>query len=199
MKKLLIASNNKNKIREIRQILHGSQIEILSMEEAGITIEPIESGSTFSENALIKAREINKASGLPVIADDSGLAVEALDDMPGVFSKRYAGESATDFDNNQKVVLELRNKGLDKSRARFICCLAYIDEKRNEYTFTGECEGVFVDKPRGRNGFGYDPHFYIKEFNATMAELSSDRKNSISHRGKALLEFSKFMKKTDSL
>lgn len=194
MKKILIASNNPNKIKEIKQILNDETIEILSLKDLGFKIDPEENGSTFSENALIKARDAFNICKIPVLADDSGIIVEELGGKPGVYSKRYAGEKATDEDNNRKVAEELKKLNLKNSKAKFICSLAFIDSDSSEYIFNGECRGIFILEPSGSNGFGYDPYFYIPRFNATMAELSDNQKNAISHRGAALKSFADFIR-----
>lgn len=194
MKKLLIASNNKHKVKEIKQILKGFSIDVVSLNDEGINIDPEETGSTFTENALIKARTIFNIAKIPVLADDSGIIVSELGSKPGVYSKRYAGEDSTDEENNKKVVRQLKALKKESSSARFVCSLAYVDENAVEYTFEGECSGIFILEPKGSNGFGYDPYFYVREYNSTMAELEDWQKNEISHRGKALLKFSEFLK-----
>jgi XTP/dITP diphosphohydrolase len=194
MKKLLIASNNPNKIREIKQILNDETIEVLTLNDVGLMINPEENGSTFTENALIKARTVYDVVKIPVLADDSGIIVDELGNLPGVFSKRFAGEKAFDDDNNKKVADELRALNLKESDAKFICSMAFIDLDGTEHTFEGECKGVFILEPRGLNGFGYDPYFFLPKFNSTMAELSETQKNAVSHRGKALQKFAAFLR-----
>lgn len=194
MKKLLIASNNSNKIREIKQILNDETIEVLTLNDIGLMINPEENGSTFTENALIKARTVYNLTKIPVLADDSGLVVEELCDLPGVFSKRFAGENASDEDNNKKVAAELKLRNLKESVAKFLCSLAFIEEDGTEHIFEGECRGIFILEPSGMNGFGYDPYFFLPEFDATMAELSDIQKNTISHRGEALKKLADFLR-----
>jgi len=193
MKKIILASNNANKIREARHILKGTDIEICSLKEAGIVSEPIEDGKTFEENAIIKARATHEKSGMPVIADDSGLTIDVLDGKPGILSSRFSGPTGNDDDNNGKAVEMIRATGNNSSAASFVCSIAYIDEKGNIATFSGECMGKFILEPRGNRGFGYDPYFLVMEYGRTMAELSDEEKNLISHRGKALSKLAEYI------
>lgn len=185
MKKILIATNNSNKLREIGKILGSTELEIVSPEQEGIGIEPDETGNTFEENALIKARAFKKLTRLAVAADDSGITVNALGGLPGVRSKRFAGPGGDDEANNRHLIEQLERIGSDDYRASFVCVVAYIDEQGNEATFRGECKGEIVKTPKGENGFGYDPHFYVRELGKTTAQMDEEEKNSISHRGKA--------------
>lgn len=194
MNKILAASNNKNKLREIKQILRETDFEIISLKEAGISVDPEENGDTFKANALIKARAAAALSKTAVIADDSGLIVDRLGGEPGVFSKRYAGNDATDDDNNKFLVANLKKAGLTGSPARFVCSIAFIDSRGREYIFEDSCEGEVIVEPRGENGFGYDPYFYVNDYKKTMAQLTDEEKNSISHRGRALLKLKEFLK-----
>ena len=193
--KLLIATNNNKKLNEIREILYGSAIEVLSMDDVGIDVEVEESGLTFAENALIKARELFKISGVPTLADDSGLVVEALGGAPGVFSARYSGVEGVNKDNAniEKLLKELSKT--DKNRkAYFMCAIAFIDELGNENVVEGQCHGSIGNEKKGNNGFGYDPVFIVDGFNGkTMAELEPEIKNSISHRGNALRKIKKVL------
>ena len=186
MKKIVAASNNKNKIFEIKSILSDSGFDSLSLEDAGILINPEETSSSFEGNALIKARATASLTEFMVIADDSGLEVDCLDGAPGVYSARFAGENSSDDDNNQYLIKKLKNLKLENYPARFICVIALIDETGNEKTFKGSCEGQIILEAMGDNGFGYDPYFFIPKFKKTMAQLNESQKNSISHRGKAL-------------
>lgn len=195
MKKILAASNNKNKINEIKSILADTGYKIVSLKDAGIDIDPEESSTSFEGNALIKAREAAELTNNIVIADDSGLAVDCLDGAPGVYSKRFAGLNSTDNDNNKHLVITLKQLNLTRYPARFICVIALIDENKNEKTFKGTCEGEIVLNAIGSNGFGYDPYFYIPKFNKTMAQLNEFEKNSISHRGNALKLLHEFLKR----
>ena len=189
--KIIAATKNKNKLREFGEILKG--FEIISQEEAGIDLDVEETGTTFEENSLLKAKAIYEATGIAAIADDSGLCVDALGGEPGVYSARYGGEG---YDDKGRVTLLLKNMENvpDNERsARFVCAITLVDEK-GVLTARGECEGKIDYAPRGENGFGYDPVFFVEKFGKTMAEVSPEDKNSISHRGKALKIFSEKIK-----
>jgi XTP/dITP diphosphohydrolase len=189
-KEIIAATNNKGKLSELKKILEPAGFIVRSLADENITAEPDETGTTFEENAGIKAREIYKIAGKPVISDDSGLEIDALNGEPGVYSAVYAEPG-----NRRKKVLEkLKNIPYDKRTARFICCICYIDEAGNENFFYGKCEGVIGFENKGDNGFGYDPIFEVHE-NITMAMLTDDEKNAISHRGKALKKFIKELEK----
>jgi XTP/dITP diphosphohydrolase len=183
---LVIATRNKNKLREFREILKDLQIEIRSLDDFGPTPEAIENGETFDENAYKKAIHTAKVLGLPAIADDSGLVVDALNGEPGVYSARYAGENATDEDNCNKLLNAL--EGVENRKAHFQCSLSIAVPSGPALTYEGKCDGVIIDDKRGDSGFGYDPIFYFEEFGKTFAELSSEEKNKVSHRGKALAD-----------
>ncbi len=189
--KVILASNNKNKIREMSQILSPFGMEVLSQREAGADFEVEENGTTFRENAEIKAEAVYERLGVPVIADDSGLVVDALGGAPGVYSHRFAGENATDRDRNDKLMRELADVPEEKRTARFMCVICFIDEKGEKHFFEGTCEGVIGREPRGENGFGYDPVFYRD--GKSLAEMTDDEKNSISHRGNALRLMKKYL------
>lgn len=181
--KIAIATNNKNKLKEIRAVLGGHFDAMYSLEDLGIEIDIAETGSTLTENALIKARTIRDIAGIPALADDSGLMVDALDGAPGVYSARYAGEEHDDAKNNALLVKNLQGK----NRTAHFCsviALSYPDGK--ELTAEGRVEGHILDAPRGNNGFGYDPLFFCDEIGKTFAEANPDEKNSVSHRGRAL-------------
>ena len=195
MKRLLIGTNNSHKLVEIREILDGNTIKILSMDDVGINLEVEENGLTFSENALIKARELFKISGVPTLADDSGLVVEALGGAPGVFSARYSGVEGANKDNaNIEKLLKELNQTNQNRKAYFACAIAFIDELGNEHIVEGQCHGSIDNQKRGINGFGYDPVFIVDGFNGkTMAELEPEIKNSISHRGNALRKIKKVL------
>lgn len=185
--KLLIATSNLHKLREIRAILSKNKsLELLSLRDFPEFSLPPETGSTFEENAILKAMSAAKELNVMTLADDSGLVVPALDDRPGVFSKRYAGENATDKENLEKLIEELRNIKPEKRLARFECSMALCDENGNLIKcVTGTCEGSLILEPRGNKGFGYDPIFIKYDYNKTIAELTEDVKNRISHRRKA--------------
>lgn len=197
LKKIIAASNNKNKIREIKEILGELDIEIMSLKEAGIDIDPDENSDSFTGNALIKAREAALHTKLPVIADDSGLSVDCLDGRPGVKSKRFAGPMATDSDNNKYLIKVLSENECEDNSAHFVCVIAFIDENRKEHTFKGYCHGEIISDPAGINGFGYDPHFFVPRFNKTMAQMNDSEKNSVSHRGMALGKLKDYLKGLD--
>ena len=186
IKRFIVATKNQGKLREIEEILVDFPFEVVSMEEAGIGLEIEENGSTFEENALIKARTVSKISGGIVMADDSGLAVDYLDGAPGIYSSRFAGEGATDEDKNLKLLGLLEGVPREKRAARFVCAVAVVFPDGMYFTVNGTCEGYIGSKPIGANGFGYDPLLYIPGQGKTVAELDSDVKNAISHRGKAL-------------
>lgn len=194
MKKIVAASNNKNKIFEIKTILSDTGFDSLSLKDAGILVNPEETSSSFEGNALIKARATASLTDFMVIADDSGLEVDCLDGAPGVYSARFAGENSSDDDNNQYLIKKLKSLKLENYPARFICVIALIDENGIEKTFKGSCEGQIVLEAIGDNGFGYDPYFFIPKFKKTMAQLSESQKNSISHRGKALKLLKTYLK-----
>ena len=192
MKKLILASNNAHKVEEIKSIL--DDYTILTLKDINFEKEIIEDGTTFEENALIKARTISKFSGKTAIADDSGLSVELLDGRPGVYSARYSKEQ-TDEKNIEKVLMELDGK---KSKAKFVSVIALVKPDGTEYTFRGECHGEIIFEKRGNNGFGYDPIFYVPTLNKTFAELTPEQKNSISHRKQSLEKFSQFLKEDNN-
>ncbi len=181
---LVIATTNKNKLKEFREILKDLKIGVLSLEDFGPIPPVIEDGLTFEENAYKKAFHTSRVLGLPAIADDSGLVVPALGGAPGVFSARYAGESATDDDNCQKLLKEL--EGIQDRRAYFQCALSIAVPSGPALTYEAQCDGVILHEKRGNNGFGYDPLFYFEELGKTFAELTMAQKNLVSHRGKAL-------------
>ena len=188
MKELILASNNAHKVEEIKSILE--DYRILTLKDINYTEEIVEDGTTFEENALIKARTICKYSGKTAISDDSGLSVELLDGRPGVYSARYSKEQ-TDEKNIEKVLLELNGQ---KSKAKFVSVIALVKPDGTELTFRGECHGEIIFEKRGTNGFGYDPIFYVPSLDKTFAELSAEQKNSISHRKQSLEKFSQYLK-----
>ena len=182
---LVLASGNKGKLAEFQRLLDGLDVQIHSMKDYPEIGEIVEDGSTFAENALIKARAVCKATGKPAMADDSGLAVDALNGAPGIYSARFAGEQRSDADNNAKV-LQLMETVADADRtARFFCVIAIVLPDGREYTVEGTCEGTILHALRGEGGFGYDPLFYVESMNKTFAELTMEEKNRISHRGHA--------------
>ncbi|MBQ3785843.1 MAG: XTP/dITP diphosphatase [Lachnospiraceae bacterium] len=183
-KKLILASSNKGKIREIKELL--PDYEILSMAEAGFEGDIEENGTTFEENAMIKAHAVWEKTGHTVLADDSGLEVDAINKEPGIYSARYLGED-TPFDKKMDDVLRrLEGVPQDKRTARFVCAMAAVLPDGTEKTVRGTMEGFIGYEKKGTNGFGYDPIFVVPEYDLTVAELDSDQKNKISHRGVAL-------------
>lgn len=186
MKKLVVASNNQGKIKEIKEILKDFHLEIISLKEAKIEVDVVEDGKTFMENAYKKAYEIYKITGKMVLSDDSGLMVDALNGAPGVFSARFAGEHGNDKKNNEKLMGLMKGKKQEDRAAKFVTAMVLIVNENNIIKVQGEAKGYIVDKERGDNGFGYDSLFFSPEFKKTFAELEGKEKNSISHRGKAL-------------
>ena len=191
MKKIIIASNNKGKISELKELLEPLNIEVLSQKEAGINMEIEEIGTTFSENASIKALAIFNMKKIPVIADDSGLEIDFLGGKPGVYTARFLGKDTPYVDKHKKTLEMLKNAKDEERTARFVCAICYIDENGEKHIFEEKCEGKIAYEPKGTNGFGYDPIF---EYNGkTFAEMTNEEKNEISHRGKALKKLIKFL------
>ena len=190
--KVLLASNNGHKIKEIKEIL-GDFFDVVSLREAGVESDPEETGATFEENARIKAVAGMKASGMPCIADDSGLEVFALDGLPGVMSARYAGGHGDDSANNEKLLRELESAS-DRS-ARYVCVICMAFPNGHEIVARGECRGTILKEARGEGGFGYDPLFFFPQFGKTFAEITAEEKNEVSHRKAALREFEKIWEK----
>lgn len=187
----VLASNNKKKLKEMDEILRREGCSVISMAEAGFNTDPEETGTTFEENALIKAQAAMEACGRPCIADDSGLAVDGLNGAPGVFSARYCEGSDLD-----RVYFLLENmKGMEDRTARFVSCVACAFPDGSSIVVRGECPGVILEELKGEGGFGYDPVFYVPEEGYTFAEMPQDRKNEISHRGAAMVKFCAELKK----
>mgnify|MGYP003956356813 FL=1 len=185
--KIVLASGNLNKVKEINALLSNTSYEIIPQSEFNV-IEADETGATFLENALIKARNAAQHTKYPVIADDSGIEVDALDGKPGVFSSRYAGQNASDKDNLNKLIKNIKRLDPKDCHARFICSMVFLENLNEEdpIVVEGVWEGYVVVNPCGKNGFGYDPIFYIPSLGCTSAELSDNKKNELSHRGQAL-------------
>ncbi len=196
MKKLIVATKNKGKLKEIKEIFSALPFEVISMAEAGIDIDIEEDGNTFEENALKKARALSAASGAVVVGDDSGLEVDYLNGAPGIYSARFAGEGASDEDRNNKLLGLLEGVPPEKRSARFVCAAAAAFPDGTDFVVKGTCEGFIGYNPEGVNGFGYDPIFYLPDYRMTIAQLSSEEKNGISHRGKAFrLMYEEFKKR----
>jgi XTP/dITP diphosphohydrolase len=187
-KLLVLATTNQNKVREFRQFLSEFPVTVKSLSDFGPLPGVIEDGSTFDENAYKKAPHYAKVLGVPAIADDSGLVVDALSGAPGVRSARYAGEDASDLDNCRKLLAEMEGQG--NRKASFVCVLSIAMPSGPALTYEASCDGTILDAPRGSNGFGYDPLFYYEPYGKTFAEISMEEKNKVSHRGKVLSELS---------
>lgn len=192
-KKVIIASNNAHKVEEIKTALSFEGWEYQTIKEAGIVSSPEETGTTFEENARIKARAVYELTHTAVLADDSGLIVDALDGAPGVYSSRYSGAEGDDEANNHKLLKELANVPLEQRTARFMCVLVFIDADGTETVAQGTIEGLIGFEEKGSEGFGYDPLFLPDYFNheCTLAQVSQEEKNGISHRGNALKNLKK--------
>lgn len=186
MKKIIFATGNAGKMKEIREILSDLDAEVLSMKEAGITADIVEDGKTFEENAVIKAKAICEMTGEIVLADDSGLEIDYLNKEPGVYSARYMGEDTDYHIKNANLVERLAGVPDEKRTARFVCAIAAAFPDGTVKTVRGTMEGRIGYEEKGENGFGYDPIFFLPEYGCTSAELSMEEKNKISHRGKAL-------------
>jgi XTP/dITP diphosphohydrolase len=185
MNELLIATGNAGKVREFAALFSDRELKLYSLKDFPALLPAVEDGITFAGNALKKAAAASRQTGLPTIADDSGLCVEALDGKPGVFSARYAGEGADDEANNLKLLNELTAVPMAKRQAAFRCAIAFCTPEGLDATFEGELKGLILEKPSGNGGFGYDPLFMVPEYGKTLAELSLEIKNRISHRGRA--------------
>ncbi len=187
LKILVLATNNENKVKEFERLTSDFAIEIKSLADFGPLPPVVEDGETFEENAYKKAHHVARVLGLPAIADDSGLVVNALGGAPGVYSARYAGSEATDDDNIDKLLSEMKN--VSDRRAYFHCVLSIAVPSGPALTYEGRCDGIITEKRQGTGGFGYDPVFLCDTFQKTFAELTMDEKNKVSHRGLALQEF----------
>ena len=191
--KVVLASKNAHKLQELQDILSAQGVEEILESAAGVDVEVEETGTTFEENSLLKARAVMEASGLPAIADDSGLMVDALNGAPGVYSARYGGPGLDDA-GRYRLLLENMRGVLDR-KCRFVSAITLCMPSGDIVTARGECPGTLAYAPQGENGFGYDPIFYVPEKGKYMAELSSEEKNAISHRGKALRKMKEMLKK----
>lgn len=202
MKTIVFATGNRDKLTEIREILSDMDVQILSMREAGIQIDIDENGSTFEENSLIKASAV--AAALPdkwkqsvVLADDSGLEIDALGGEPGVYSARFMGEDTSYTIKNAALLERMKNVPVHERTARFVCAVAAVMPDGTHHIVRGTIEGKIGYEPRGENGFGYDPIFYLPDMSGSTAELPPEEKNAISHRGKALRGMAEYLRKMD--
>lgn len=194
MKNIVFATGNQDKMREIREIMADSEAKISSMKEAGIRAEAVEDGTTFEENALIKARAVAACTDAIVLADDSGLEIDALGGEPGVYSARYMGEDTSYTVKNRNLIDRLAGVAKEGRTARFVCAIAAVLPDGRELVTRQTMEGYIGWEPEGENGFGYDPIFYLDEFGCSSAALTREQKNDISHRGKALRAMKELLK-----
>lgn len=195
MKKIIFATGNKDKMREIKEIMQDCDVEIISMKEAGINPEINEDGATFEENAIIKAKAVAEYTDAIVLADDSGLEIDYLNKEPGVFSARYMGEDTSYTIKNQALIERLEGVEKEQRTARFVCAIAAVLPGKEVLVTRQSMEGYIGWEPEGENGFGYDPIFYLDEFGCSSATISPEQKNAISHRGKALRAMKEELKK----
>ena len=186
LKKIVFATGNKGKVKEIQMILADLGVEVMTMKEEGIHVEVEENGSTYEENAMIKAREVAKYTDAIVMADDSGLEIDYLNKEPGIYSARYMGENTSYRIKNGNLINRLLGVPDDQRTARFVCAIAAVLPDGKELTTRGVIEGRIGYEEKGENGFGYDPIFYVPEFGKTTAEMTEEEKNKVSHRGRAL-------------
>ena len=193
-RKVVFATSNEGKMKEVRAILEDLGMEVLSMKEAGIHVDVVEDGTTFEENAVIKATEIQKVCGEIVLADDSGLEIDYLNKEPGIYSARYMGEDTSYRIKNRNLIDRLEGVEDEKRTARFVCAIAAAFPDGTVEVTRGTIEGRIGYEESGENGFGYDPIFYVPEYGCTTAQLSPEQKNEVSHRGKALRKMKEIMK-----
>jgi XTP/dITP diphosphohydrolase len=186
METIIVATQNKDKVKEIKKILHDLDVNVLTMGESGIDVDIEENGTTFEENARIKAEALTNYTDKLIIADDSGLEIDYLNKEPGIYSARYLGKDTSYIEKNQIILDKLKDVPFEKRTARFVCAIAIAGKNIPTYTTTGTIEGYIGYEAKGENGFGYDPIFYVEEYGATTAEIAPEIKNQISHRAKAL-------------
>ncbi len=191
--RILFATGNHGKMKEIKMIFSDMDVELLSLEDAGIEIDIEENGASFEENAILKAKAIAAIRNEVVLADDSGLVIDALNGEPGIFSARYMGENTSYHIKNNNLIQRLDEKNEKDRTAHFVCAIAAVFPNGEVAVTRGSMDGVIAHEEAGENGFGYDPIFYLPEYNCTAAQLSADQKNRISHRGKALIEMKKVL------
>ena len=202
MKQIIFATGNAGKMREIQSIMADLGVPVKSMKEAGIDPDIEENGTSFEENAIIKAREVAAAAGAcdsVVLADDSGLEIDALGGEPGIYSARYLGEDTPYEEKNRELIRRLEGIPEEKRTARFVCAIAAVLPDGREFTVCGTIEGRIGYESKGQGGFGYDPIFYVPEFGKTTAEMTSEEKNRVSHRGKALELMKEVLRKNESI
>jgi len=193
MNKVFLATRSKGKIAEFSELLAPYKVEIITTYDLENPLEVAETEDTFRGNARLKATAYMEHTGYPSLADDSGLVVDVLDGAPGVYSSRYAGENATDKDNNKKLLEELKDIPKEKRKAKFISAIALVFPNNSVQIVEGSCDGIILEEPRGDNGFGYDPLFFVPEANKTYAEMSPSEKNKYSHRAKAMQKLSRIL------
>jgi XTP/dITP diphosphohydrolase len=193
MREIILATSNEGKIKEFRDILQGLDVELLSLRDVGIDIDVEENGTSFEENAIIKAETVCKSTGKIALADDSGLEVDYLNRAPGIYSARFLGEDTSYTRKNNYIIDKLKGIDFEKRSARFVCAIACAFPNGNTVTRRGIIEGYIADKMSGLNGFGYDPIFYVPQYNCTTAEMPIELKNQISHRAKALIAIRELM------
>ena len=191
--RILFATGNHGKMKEIKMIFSDMDVELLSLEDAGIEIDIEENGASFEENAILKAKAIAAIRNEVVLADDSGLVIDALNGEPGIFSARYMGENTSYHIKNNNLIQRLDEKNEKDRTAHFVCAIAAVFPNGEVAVTRGSMDGLIAHEEAGENGFGYDPIFYLPEYNCTAAQLSADQKNRISHRGKALIEMKKVL------
>lgn len=195
MKRIIFATTNKDKVREVKMMLEGFDVELCTMKEAGVDVDIVEDGTTFEENAIIKAKTIMEMTGEIALADDSGLEVDYMDGAPGIYSARFLGEDTSYDVKNNYIIDKLKDaKGSERS-ARFVCAMAVAFPNGDIETCRGTIEGVIAYEQKGTNGFGYDPIVYVPEYEMTTGEMAPELKNSISHRGKALEQMKEVLRR----
>ena len=195
MKRIIFATTNKDKVREVKMMLEGFDVELCTMKEAGVDVDIVEDGTTFEENAIIKAKTIMEMTGEIALADDSGLEVDYMDGAPGIYSARFLGEDTSYDVKNNYIIDKLKDaKGSERS-ARFVCAMAAAFPNGDIETCWGTIEGVIAYEQKGTNGFGYDPIVYVPEYEMTTGEMAPELKNSISHRGKALEQMKEVLRR----
>ena len=194
MKEIMIATSNAHKVEEFREMLEPLGFQVRSLLDLNEQIEIEETGTTFAENAMIKAETVHARLGIPVISDDSGLEVDAMDKAPDVYSARFLGYDTAYEVKNQFIMDQVKGK---TRSARYVCAIAYVEKDGTAHVFTGVVEGEIADHARGDKGFGYDPIFYYPPYAATLAEVSEEQKNAISHRGRALAQLIAYMKEAE--